>query len=128
MGIVKKELGEILRIAPESLEERRALHDLGLDSLMGVELMAAVEARFGVKIPIMALTEVGTIERLVKRIVRELRRSLEPSDGAAAQPSLEEHVRSLAAQHAPELAQGQLEEVAAELRARTAEGTQLGAK
>jgi hypothetical protein len=80
---------------------QRPLQDLGLDSLMGVELMTAVEARFGVNIPIMAMSDIGTIERLVKRIVSELRRGRAAHD-EPPEDAVQAQVRRLAAQHAGE--------------------------
>jgi acyl carrier protein len=113
--MVKKEIGDILRMPADKLEVQRPLQDLGLDSLMGVELMTAIEARFGVNIPVMAMSEIGTIERLVKRIVKELHRreSGEPGveDAVAAQ------VRRVAAQHAAgEVADEQLDALAAGIK------------
>ena len=49
------------------------MYDQGMDSLMGMELVAAVEDRFGVNPPIMALSEGPTIARLVERIIRQLK-------------------------------------------------------
>jgi acyl carrier protein len=112
--LVKKEIGEILRMPPERVDAQRALQDLGLDSLMGVELMTAVEARFGVNIPVMALSETATVERLVARILRELRRE----DAGAAPPERElaEEVRLVAAQHAADVSREEIDEFAAEFR------------
>jgi acyl carrier protein len=113
--MVKKEIGDILRAPPDKLDVHKSLQDLGLDSLMGVELMTAIEARFGVNIPVMAMSEIGTIERLVKRIVKELHRR---DDGAQpAEDPVAAQVRRVAAQHAAgELAQEQLDAVAAEVK------------
>ncbi len=114
-GIVKKEVGEILRIAPDKLDARQPLADIGLDSLMGVELMTAVEARFGVNIPVMALAESGSIERLVARIVRELRSGrAAPEAGEGAT----EEVRQVAAQHARDMDPQQMAALAAAIEAK----------
>jgi phthiocerol/phenolphthiocerol synthesis type-I polyketide synthase C len=37
---------------------------MGLDSLMGVELVLALEARFGIRLPVMALSQSPTISKL----------------------------------------------------------------
>jgi acyl carrier protein len=99
-GLLKHEIGEILHISPEHIAEDRSLYELGMDSLMGVELAAAVEVRFGVNLPLMALSEGPTVRRLVGRIVRQLRApSPQPGDADATLDA----ARRLAAQHAGEL-------------------------
>jgi acyl transferase domain-containing protein/NADPH:quinone reductase-like Zn-dependent oxidoreductase/acyl carrier protein len=113
-GMLKKEIADILRMNPDKLDLATSLQDLGLDSLMGVELMTAVEARFGVSIPVMALAQAGTADRLVTRIVKELKRG----DGAKDDPQAEiaEQIRSVVAQHASEVGEDQVEEFTAEFR------------
>jgi acyl transferase domain-containing protein/NADPH:quinone reductase-like Zn-dependent oxidoreductase/acyl carrier protein len=113
--IVKKEIAEILRMPAEKIDLERPLQDLGLDSLMGVELMTAVEARFGINIPVMALAEVGTIERLAKRIVKDLRRA-RSSAPQAAEEALAEQVRLVAAQHARDIDTAQVDAFAGEFK------------
>ena len=113
--VLRQEIAAILRMPPDRIDLQRPLQDLGLDSLMGVELMTAVEARFGVNIPVMALTEVGTIDRLAKRVVKDLRRAR-----AGAQPAPEEaiaeQVRLLAAQHARDIDPARVEAFAGEFK------------
>ena len=70
---LKKEIGEILHVSPERIEDARPLNDLGMDSLMGMELVSAVETRFGVRLPVMALGEGLTINRLVENLIGQLR-------------------------------------------------------
>jgi acyl carrier protein len=99
-GLLKQEIGEILHIAPERIADDRSLYDLGMDSLMGIELVSAVEVRFGVSLPIMALSEGPTVGRLVERIVRQLRTP------QADQPAIDETLdaaQRLAVQHASEV-------------------------
>ncbi|MEF8723681.1 MAG: acyl carrier protein [Candidatus Accumulibacter delftensis] len=54
IDILQDEIGEILRVAPDKIDPNRSLYDMGLDSLMGVELMIALETRFGIRLPVMA--------------------------------------------------------------------------
>jgi NADPH:quinone reductase-like Zn-dependent oxidoreductase/acyl carrier protein len=99
-GLLKQEIGEILHIAPERIADDRSLYDLGMDSLMGIELVSAVEVRFGVSLPIMALSEGPTVAKLVERILRQVRTP------QADQPAVDETLdaaRRLAAQHASEM-------------------------
>jgi acyl carrier protein len=111
VDLLKREVAEILRISPDRLDENRSMYDQGMDSLMGMELVAAVEERFGVNLPIMALSEGPTISRLVERIIRQLKA---PESGAEAQGSeLNEQVRSMAARHASEADTAAIDEVVA---------------
>lgn len=92
--VLRREIGSILHIAPERIEGARPLHDLGMDSLMGMELVSAVETRFGVALPLMALGEGLSLDRLVQTMVRQLRGHDEAADSAGSA------VARLAAQHA----------------------------
>jgi acyl carrier protein len=97
--LLKKEIGDILHVAPERISDDRSLYELGMDSLMGMELVAAVEVRFGISLPVMALSEGPTVARLVERIVRQLRGAC---DDTEADQTLATAQR-LAAQHASEV-------------------------
>ena len=72
IDMLKSEVGEILRIDPNKINPTHSIYDMGLDSLMGVELVIAVEARFGFRLPVMALSENPTILKLAERIITEL--------------------------------------------------------
>jgi acyl carrier protein len=100
-GLVQQEIATILRMAPDMVDIKKPLPDLGLDSLMGVELMTALEVRFGVSLPVMAMSEASTVERLAKRLVAELRRGASAEE--PAEDSLPETVQMIAAQHAAEV-------------------------
>ena len=71
-AMLKAEIGEILRIAPDKIDDHRLLHDLGFDSLMGVELGTAVESRFTVRLPVMALNDAPTVAKLTTIILERL--------------------------------------------------------
>ena len=107
---LKKEIGEILHVSPERIDDDRSLYELGMDSLMGMELVSAVETRFGVTLPLMALSEGLTVSRLVHTIVRQLRGS------DTAQPdATQDMVAKVAAQHANAADEGLVQEVSAAL-------------
>jgi NADPH:quinone reductase-like Zn-dependent oxidoreductase/acyl carrier protein len=73
IDVLKQELAEILRLAPDRLDVGRSVYDMGMDSLMGAELITALDARLGIALPLMALSEGPTIARLAQRIVHQLR-------------------------------------------------------
>ncbi|MFC4561196.1 SDR family NAD(P)-dependent oxidoreductase [Nocardiopsis mangrovi] len=81
-------LAEILHTDPERLDRHRRLEEFGLDSLMGAELMLAVNRNYGLDIPPMELVRGGgTIADLSRTIL--LRLGLPPAGGRA-----EEHAGS----------------------------------
>ena len=73
IDLLKVEIGEILRIAPEKIDPTVSIQHMGLDSLMGVELAVAVENRFGTRLPVMALSDSPTVEKLAAWIISHLR-------------------------------------------------------
>ncbi|MHB8849144.1 MAG: SDR family NAD(P)-dependent oxidoreductase, partial [Burkholderiales bacterium] len=95
VDVMRQEVGEILRIGPDKIDPKRSIYDMGLDSLMGVELVLALESRFGIRLSVMALSESPTIARLAERIIELLtsRTTPEESDAVALQ------VTQVAAQH-----------------------------
>ena len=117
--VLKKEVGEILHVAPEKIEDRKSLHDIGMDSLMGMELVAAVETRFGVTLPLMALSEGLTIERLVQTMIRQLRSG--DGDGAHDKAAVER----LAAQHGSAVDAEAVDAVADKMRSDSVQSNSL---
>ena len=72
VDLLLDEIEQILRLPREKLDVERSIYDLGMDSLMGMELVLAIEERFGVKLPVMALTEGSNIIRIAARITEQL--------------------------------------------------------
>ncbi len=100
--ILRTEIGEILRIAPDRIEPQRSVYDMGLDSLMGVELAMAIETRFGIRLPVMALSETPTIAKLAEKVIAQLRDK--HSGGVSPADNVGLHVQQAVAQHAPDVA------------------------
>ena len=119
--LLKAEIGEILRIPVEKLDATRSVYDMGLDSLMGVELALAIESRFGIRLPVMALSESPTIEKLADKIIAQLKSAGAPdhaADAATTAPAaaIAAQVQQMVSQHAPEVDAKSIEEFAAELQ------------
>jgi phthiocerol/phenolphthiocerol synthesis type-I polyketide synthase C len=76
--MLKSEVGEILRVSTNKIDPNRSIYDMGLDSLMGVELIVALEARFGIRLPVMALSENPTIVKLAERLIQLLKGTVDP--------------------------------------------------
>jgi len=71
-GLLVEEVARIMKLAIDRVEPQRPLAELGMDSLMAVELRLAVEQRFGISIPLLALSEGATLTAMAGRIVRSL--------------------------------------------------------
>jgi len=102
VDILKAELGEILRVPANKIDASRSVYDMGLDSLMGVELVVALENRFGIRLPVMALNESASVEKLALRLVTLLRGDAcdekeQPTDAVTAT------VTHIASSHAAEV-------------------------
>ncbi|MCB1619961.1 MAG: SDR family NAD(P)-dependent oxidoreductase [Thiothrix sp.] len=102
------EVGEILRLPREKLSPDKSVFDLGMDSLMGMELVMAIEERFGVRLPVMALTEGATVHRIAEKISAGL---LQGSEAVAA-GSTHQSVAEVARKHGTELSEEQLARLA----------------
>jgi hypothetical protein len=85
---------------------------------MGVELAIALEGRFGVRLPVMALSESPTIAKLAVRMIAQLR----GTDGSAATagltpPSQIQQVQKVVLQHAAGVSEESVEEFVSEIAA-----------
>jgi len=112
--LLKVEIGEILRIQPDKLDAHQSMSTMGLDSLMGVELVVAVENRFGTRLPVMALSDSPTIAKLASWIITQLR-----GDDAGASNSHDDthaHIKRIAMTHAENMDAADVEHLAAHLR------------
>lgn len=72
LGLLREEVARILRLPAEAVEPDRPLIDIGLDSLMALELRLGVEKRTGVELPLTTMGGNRSIRDLVGRIVGTL--------------------------------------------------------
>jgi acyl carrier protein len=77
---VRDVIGAVLRVKPESLRDDQPLTDLGLDSLMGVEIEQSLEAAIGVALPPASLMRARTIGQIASLVAGHM-------DGKTALPS-----------------------------------------
>ncbi|MDD4915447.1 MAG: type I polyketide synthase [Methylococcales bacterium] len=115
VGMIKTEVAEILRIAEHKIDPGRSIYAMGLDSLMGVELVIALEARFGVKLPIMALSQTPTLDKLAERLIQELRKHNENGE-LSAETTITDQTRKLADLHGVEAAADAIDHFVADLQ------------
>jgi phthiocerol/phenolphthiocerol synthesis type-I polyketide synthase C len=98
ISMIKQDVGEILRISADKIDSDRSIYDMGLDSLMGVELVVALETRFGLRLPVMALRESASISRLAGVIIDGLKSQSE-ADGGGEADRVRSDIRQLSGQH-----------------------------
>lgn len=106
---ITQELAQILSVSPEKIDGKRPLHDLGMDSLMAVELALALERRCNIQLPAMMLSEKPTIERLALRILDKL--TGEPAE-SAPMDELTSIAANMAELHGEDIAHEELKETA----------------
>ena len=78
------EVAAILQLPPTGVGVSRPLAEFGMDSLMAVELRTAVEARFGVNLPLFSLSEGMTLTGLASKLVDPLLGNAEASAAPTA--------------------------------------------
>ncbi len=88
------EIAAILRLPPDRIAPTQSVLELGMDSLMAVELSLALEKRFGVSVPPMLINENPSIDRIAERVLDGIVGSAETADAVT------ELVRVMAASHA----------------------------
>jgi acyl carrier protein len=99
-GLLRDEISTILRVPASKLDENKSLLEIGMDSLMGVELMTSLENSLGITVPMMALSEAPTIAKLAER----LSHTLQPCENGTEEPgdNLVSQVKTLAQKHGVE--------------------------
>lgn len=117
---LRAEVAEILRLPPQQLQMGQSLLDLGMDSLMAVELALALEKRFGVALPPMLISENPNIDRLADRLLANLHAAPDDEPDPARQL-----VETLMVQHAETDSRQQAAELIEDIRAAALTGTRL---
>ncbi|MCC6880851.1 MAG: SDR family NAD(P)-dependent oxidoreductase, partial [Verrucomicrobiales bacterium] len=81
---VQDVVGSVLRVKPDSLREDQPLTNLGLDSLMGVEIENLIESSIGVTLPPTSLMRARTIGQIAALISSHLGGETAPAAGTSA--------------------------------------------
>jgi acyl carrier protein len=77
------ELARILRLPGGAVAAEAPLAGLGLDSLGGMELRTALEARLAMPVPLAAVSETLTLDALARRIAEAVRAAPAEAEAAA---------------------------------------------
>ncbi|WP_228125840.1 type I polyketide synthase [Alcaligenes faecalis] len=118
---VAQEVANILRTEVDRIETQRSLHDLGMDSLMAVELALGLEQRFGVQLPAMVLNDSPTVWNVAARIVDKLTAGGEDS----AEQDAGHLVADVVRQHGDDMSEADLQGLAKDVQRLAETGTSL---
>jgi acyl transferase domain-containing protein/NADPH:quinone reductase-like Zn-dependent oxidoreductase/acyl carrier protein len=122
IDLLKVEIAEILRMSPDKIDATLTMQQMGLDSLMGVELAVAVESRFGARLPVMALSDGPTVAKLAAWIIGQLRG--DETAAGSAPCEIRNQIEKVVEQHAADLPAEDIEQMAGQLRANRAQRSQ----
>jgi phthiocerol/phenolphthiocerol synthesis type-I polyketide synthase C len=104
------QLAKILHMPADEINRFRPLAELGMDSLMGLELRLAMQRQLGVDIPLVSLSEGWSVDSIAAKIVARLRTDTKAShlEGVTAD-LVQQHVSDLLPKDALELVRGEVE-------------------
>jgi NADPH:quinone reductase-like Zn-dependent oxidoreductase/acyl carrier protein len=80
--VLRTQIARILHLSPERVEPDKSVLEMGMDSLMSMELGLAVQENFQVKLPMMAVSEGGSTRTLAARIVASIKQGGDSSGTA----------------------------------------------
>ena len=98
-AVLRREVADILRMAENRVDLARPLADLGLDSLMALELHMAMEAAIGVQIAVVGAADRSLLD-MAGAIVAQLHQGEAPAEPAMIAPeNLQSTIIRLASAH-----------------------------
>lgn len=103
--VLSVEISRILRISAAQIDRDKPLSDIGLDSLMGVELRLSAEERLGIDVPLMSIGGAGSLNDLSGRIVKLIQEKQPGNARSAAENLIHIHSSSAADASAEQLSE-----------------------
>jgi acyl carrier protein len=98
-ALVAIEVARILRLSADEVDIARPLDEMGMDSLMSLELRMSIEKRFGVELPIVAISSGVNVNDLASRLIADLNSGNAEANGE--KPRAGNLEQQLIMQHAP---------------------------
>ena len=86
--LLRTETSRVLKLAPEKIGVNQAFGQMGIDSLMALELIRRVNAALGLALPATAVFNYPTLTVLAGQILKRL--GMDASAAITAQPAVEE--------------------------------------
>jgi NADPH:quinone reductase-like Zn-dependent oxidoreductase/acyl carrier protein len=104
------QLAKILHMPADEINRSRPLAELGMDSLMGLELRLAMQRQLGVDIPLVSISEGWSIDSIAAKVVARLRTNIK-ADGLerSAADLAQQHVSEVLPKDALEVLRGEVE-------------------
>ncbi|MDB5395240.1 MAG: putative fatty acid synthase transrane protein [Rhodospirillales bacterium] len=96
-ALVALEVARILRLSAAEIDVGRPLDELGMDSLMSLELRMSIENRFGVELPVVAISSGMNVNELAARLIAGV------GEGGGKADAVGDIERRLIMQHAPDV-------------------------
>jgi acyl carrier protein len=115
-----EQVAKVVRMPAKQVDVEQSVFELGMDSLMAVELQVAIDSQFGVNIPAMAMNAETSIVQLAGQIAKQLNGNgangadgADGADGDSLEPDPERNVlASLSSRHGEGLSPEELEKLA----------------
>ncbi len=70
--LLTHDIAKILRLPMEKIDKKASLLSIGMDSLVGAELGHAIEQRFAIQIPLLALSQGLSVQLIAERIISQI--------------------------------------------------------
>lgn len=90
--ILTGEVARILKLPAKEISPQRPLAELGMDSLMGLELRMSVERRFDIDLPLVAIGDSTTLLTIAQTIVSRIHEPDAASEGAVNTELAQRHI------------------------------------
>ncbi|HXP30307.1 MAG TPA: SDR family NAD(P)-dependent oxidoreductase [Stellaceae bacterium] len=84
LALLVEEVGRILRLPAETIDPQRPLPEIGMDSLMAVELRLALERRLGINLPLLALSDGTSLASMAAKLLQMLGKEKTETGAAVA--------------------------------------------
>jgi NADPH:quinone reductase-like Zn-dependent oxidoreductase/short-subunit dehydrogenase/acyl carrier protein len=114
--LLTDEIAHILRLPAERIPPDRSLYDIGMDSLMGVELVLGIEKRFGINLPVMALSEGPTIARITERLIQQLMGATDEGSVNESDRKMKSVLANVARQHGVDASGEEIEQALLDIK------------
>ncbi len=92
-AFVTNMVAEVTRLDPNQLQPRRPLNELGLDSILAVEIKQRIEMKLGIAISVVELLQSASLESILEKILREVSGPSVPSEAQATDAAPQEAAR-----------------------------------
>ena len=91
-GIIRQSVSEALKLDEGSIRNDRSFSDYGVDSIIGVRMMNAINKKCGIQMQTTSLFDYGSVDKLAQFIVREFAHQLAPTAAPQVQAQVQVQV------------------------------------